>query len=225
MTLDPLNLASDTPWLAVHAWAGREHLVARHLLARGYEVFLPSYREWRRWSDRRRAVDRALFTGYVFCRSAAEVVAKIVSTPGVLGVVGDGRGPLPVAPEEIETLQRATAAGLEAQPWECLQAGEPVHVIDGPLRGAQGFFVKAKNQHRLIISVSLLKRSVAVEIDEAWVQESVRSARSGSGYTFQVFDGAASVPTMSAPVSSALSVRSDAKSRPTRGADGASWRV
>lgn len=197
MALGTLNMASGTPWLAIHVWAGREHLAARHLLARGYDVFLPSYREWRHLSDRRRALDRALFTGYVFCRAVPEVVAKIVSSPGVIGVVGNSHGPLPVDAGEIEALQRAVAAGLETRPWECLQTGDPVHVVDGPLRGAQGLFVKEKNQHRLVISVSLLNRSVAVDIDEAWIQGSASGSRRASGYGFQVFDGAAMLPVVS----------------------------
>lgn len=63
-------------WFAVQVWSGREHLSARHLAQRGYDVFLPCSRERRRWSDRIKVVERALFAGYVFCRLAQTCSAR-----------------------------------------------------------------------------------------------------------------------------------------------------
>jgi transcription termination/antitermination protein NusG len=159
-------------WFAVHVCAGREHRCAQHLSVRGYEIFLPSYREHRRWSDRVKVVERALFAGYVFCRASGDVVAKILTAPGVIRIVGDSYGPLPVATAEIETLRRAVAARLSAEPWEFLRAGQRVRVVDGPLRDAEGIVLRTKNRHRLIVSITLLQRAVAVEIDPAWIDVS-----------------------------------------------------
>lgn len=164
------TLQSDRPeWYAAQVWAGREHLSAKHLAVRGYTVFLPRYREYRRWSDRVKVHERALFAGYVFCCVSGNVVAKLVTTPGVLRIVGDGERPLPVPAGEIDALQRVVDAGLEAEPWEFLRVGQRVRIQAGPLRGTEGIFLRANDAHRLVLSISLLQRSVAVEIPPSWV--------------------------------------------------------
>jgi transcription termination/antitermination protein NusG len=155
-------------WFAVQVWSGHEHLSARHLSERGYEVFLPSYRERRRWSDRVKVVEQALFTGYVFCRLAPEVFGKIVTARGVIRIVGDGAGPLSIPASEIEAIQRIVAARLSTEPWPIPQIGQRVRIEFGPLRGIEGDVLMVKNQQRLVVSVSLLQRAVAVEIDASW---------------------------------------------------------
>jgi transcription antitermination factor NusG len=161
-------------WFAVQVFVRREHFCARHLKQRGYEVFLPCYREIHRWSDRVKRVDRALFSGYVFCRVEREASEKIVTTPGVIRMVSDGGRPLAVAREEIDAIRRVVETELKTEPWQFLQVGQRVRVEAGPLRDTEGIVVRTKNRHRLIISVSLLQRSIAVEIDPNWV--SVRPA-------------------------------------------------
>lgn len=157
-------------WFAAQVWAGREQHCAQHLRVRGYDVFLPCYREQRRWSDRVKSVERALFSGYVFCRIHGHVLAQLLTTPGVVRIVGDGCRPLPVAREEIDALQRAVEAGLKVEPTDFLEVGQRVRIETGPLRDTEGIVLKVmKNQHRLILSVSLLRRSVAVELDPASV--------------------------------------------------------
>jgi transcription antitermination factor NusG len=156
-------------WFAVHVRAGREQSTAGHLRGRGYEVFCPTYRERRRWSDRIRTAERALFAGYVFCRITTAAHWKVVTAPGVIRIVGDRSGPLPVSASEIAAIQRIVELQHAVEPWPFLQAGRPVRVECGPLRGTEGVVLRAKDRHRLIVSVSLLQRSVAVEIDPAWV--------------------------------------------------------
>lgn len=160
---------SRSEWFALQVWSGREHLCAEHLSLRGYEVFLPYYCERRRWTDRVHTVKRALFAGYVFCRASTDVFGKMVTTPGVLRIVGDGRRPLAIATEEIEALQRLMASGLASEPTEFLQVGQRVRVIAGPLADCEGIVVRRKSRHCLVLSVSLLQRSVAVEIEAAYV--------------------------------------------------------
>jgi transcription antitermination factor NusG len=156
-------------WFAVQVWAGREHRCECRLRERGYHVFLPTYREHRRWSDRIKVLDKALFAGYVFCRSSPDVVAKLITAPGIIRLVGDGTRPLPVAAHEVEALQRIVETGLQAEPWEYLDVGQRVHLEAGPLRGTEGIVLKVNQRRRLIVSVSLLRRSVAVEVDPVWV--------------------------------------------------------
>lgn len=156
-------------WFAVQVCAGREHLTANHLQRRGYDVLLPCYLEHRRWSDRVKKIERALFAGYLFCRMGAEVTAKIITTPGVIRVVGNSERPLPIAPHEIEAIQRLMETRLQAEPWPFLQVGQRVRVDHGPLRGTEGIVLTVKERHRLVISISLLQRSVAVEMEPEWV--------------------------------------------------------
>jgi transcription antitermination factor NusG len=137
-----------------------------------------------------KTVERALFAGYVFCRVVSDRVAKIVTTPGVIRIVGDGSGPLPVACDEIAALQRVVAASVTVEPWEFLQAGQRVRVIDGPLRDSEGIVLRTMNRHRLIVSVSLLQRSVAVEVNPAWVQMIDHRSADGRGYAVPLRNGA-----------------------------------
>lgn len=156
-------------WFAVHVWTGREGLAAKHLLLRGYEVFLPCYREHRQWSDRVKTVDRPLFAGYVFCRLQSDVVANIVTTPGVIRLVGDRQGPAPIPTNEIEDIQRIVETRLLVEPWPFLRAGQRVRIEVGPLRGTEGVVLNVKNRRRLVVSIPLLQRSVAVELDPEWI--------------------------------------------------------
>lgn len=157
-------------WFATQVRVGREHSCARHLRVRGYEVFLPCFLQNRRWSDRVKKIDRALFAGYVFCRVSSEMVAKIVTTPGVVRIVGDGRRAVPVPADEIAAVQRIVDAGLAVEPWPFLQTGQCVRIGVGPLRGTEGVVVGSRNSQRVVVSISLLRRSVAVEVDAEWVR-------------------------------------------------------
>jgi transcription antitermination factor NusG len=159
-------------WFALQVWTGRERPCAAQLRARGYDVFLPCYCERRRWSDRVKCVERAMFAGYLFCRITPIVAAKIVTTPGVIRILGDSDGPLPVRADEIEAIQRIVGTDRQTQPWPFLHVGERIRLESGPLSGTEGIIVRMKAQHRLVVSVSLLQRSVAVEIDETWVTRS-----------------------------------------------------
>jgi transcription antitermination factor NusG len=158
-----------TEWFAVQVWAGREQFSASQLRLRGCEVLLPSYRERRRWSDRVKAIERALFSGYVFCHMQADSVWKLTRAPGVIRVVGDGQRPLPVPEHDMATIQRLVDAQASAQPCDYLQVGQHVRIEVGPLRGATGRVLTVKNQQRLIVSIPMLQRSVAVEVEASWL--------------------------------------------------------
>lgn len=160
---------STEDWFAVQVRAGRERFCAEHLQARGYEVFLPCYYEQRRWSDRLKTTERALFAGYLFCRFGRTVTAKVVTTPAVIRIVGNSQGPQAVPSHEIEAVRGITAARLAIEPWPFEYQDRLVRVDCGPLRGLLGTVLQVKNRHRLVISVSLLQRSLAVEIAPEWV--------------------------------------------------------
>lgn len=132
---------------------------------RGGEDFLPLYRSRRRWSDRLKEIELPLFAGYVFCRFAPEERVPVLRTPGVRSIVTfDGR-PAPVSEEEVAAMRQAVGSGLPVQPWPFLRAGQPVRIERGPLSGLCGVLVRAKDSWRVVVSVELLQRSVAIEVD------------------------------------------------------------
>jgi len=159
-------------WYAVRVKSNFEQTVAQALRGKGYEEFSPAYRTLRQWSDRRKVVHRPLFPGYVFCRLDVNDRLPVLTTPGAMGLVGYGNSPGPVSQEEIEGIRRILNAKLPASQWPYLPAGEKVHIIRGPLAGLEGVLVCSKNDYRLVVSVHLLQRSVAVEIDGDWIRPS-----------------------------------------------------
>jgi transcription antitermination factor NusG len=169
MQLPALDCAGHE-WFALQVRAGREQLCARQLQTRGYAIFLPCYQELRRWSDRLKQVRKPLFAGYLFCRVEDEVLGLLVTTPGVIRIVGDGRRPLPITSEEVDAIRRVVDSGAPVEPWEFVQVGRRVRVHAGPLRDTEGIVLKVKNRHRLVMSVSVLQRSVAVDVDLACVE-------------------------------------------------------
>jgi len=152
-------------WYALHVRSRHDKLVSASLRVRGMESFLPLYRSRRRWSDRTRVMDLPLFPGYVFCRFHPELLLPVVTTPGVVQIVGAGKHPRPIADEEIVAIQRMLLSGGDVEPWPYLKAGQKVRILDGPLFGVEGILVEVKNRRRLVVSVHLLQRSVAVEVD------------------------------------------------------------
>ena len=157
------------PWYALQCWVRKESLIVTQLETQGFDCFLPKYKSVREWSDRKKEVEQPLFPGYVFCRFEYSQRRPIVVTPGVLQVVGCGRTPMPVEQREIEAIQFAIAPEVPSQPWPYLAIGERVRIHTGKLSGLEGILVNFKGNHRVVLSVSLLQRSVALEVDLAWV--------------------------------------------------------
>lgn len=154
-------------WFALRVRPRAERLVAEALRGKGYEEFLPLHRERRRWSDRVTTVESPLFTGYVFCRFDVLRRLPILTTPGVLHVVSVGKTPQPIDDEEMASVRVLVESGLQVQPWPYLHIGQPVRIVTGPLAGASGTLLSVKSQGRLVVSLTLLQRSVAVEVPEA----------------------------------------------------------
>jgi transcription antitermination factor NusG len=157
-------------WYALHTKPRHEHLVNSALRHKGFAPFFPVRRSRRRWSDRIKEIEQALFPGYVFCRFDVQNRLPILTTPGVDYVVGSGRTPIPIADSEIESLQAVQRLGLHYQLCPYFHVGQRVRVEYGSLANLEGLLVRIKNQDRLVVSVTLLQRSVAVEIDSTWVR-------------------------------------------------------
>jgi transcription antitermination factor NusG len=156
-------------WFALRVRRRRENSVASHLSAKGYELFLPLYTCTKRWSDRIRKVERPLFPGYLFCRFDPGNRLPVLKTPWLLQIVGFSQIPVPIDDEEIGAIRILVASGAGPEPWPYLKTGERVRIRSGPLRGVVGLLTQYHENRKLVVSVTLLQRSVAVKIDSALV--------------------------------------------------------
>jgi len=170
------------PWFAILARTGREKNAILLLENAGYECYLPVSKFTRRWSDRVKQIEVPLFPGYLFCRMNPQNRLPVLMTPGVIQIVGVGKMPIPVEEEEIAAIQRVEKSGLSAMPWPYMQVGHVARIEDGPLRGLTGIVVKIKSGTKLVLSVSLLQRSVAVELDRNWIS-GVHAAKANANDT------------------------------------------
>jgi transcription antitermination factor NusG len=170
----------ETPsagWFAVKVKPKHEKSVSKILEYKGLEAFLPLFQARRRWSDRIRELQLPLFPGYVFSRFNPSRPAPILSTPGVYDVVRFGRTLAALDPLEITALQNLISSGLPSEPWPHLELGQVVEIEDGPLKGCKGVVVEFKKLPRLVLSVTLLRRSVLVELDRNWVRSITSSVK------------------------------------------------
>lgn len=167
---------SPLPWFAVRVKSNCEWTVATLLDQKGYQRFLPTCKVRTHWSDRIKTADRILFPGYVFCSFNPHHRLPILSTPGVLHVVGVGKEPAPVPEVEMSALWTTLQSGVVVGPWPYLQAGDWVVVERGALAGVEGIITNFKGGYRLVVSIALLQRSIAAEIERDWVRPLRRTA-------------------------------------------------
>jgi transcription antitermination factor NusG len=157
------------PWFALQVRSRFENIVTAHLSGMGYESFLPLHKCRRRWSDRFKEIEFPLFPGYVFCRLNPLDRLPILMIPGVSLIVGMGKTPVAIDEAEIAAIHSAVKSGLSSQPWPFVQIGQRVRIEHGPLCGLEGVLLDFKEHHRLVLSVTLLQRSIAVQVEDAWV--------------------------------------------------------
>ena len=166
----PPSGVASAPWFALRVKPNYEKPVSVALRVKGFDEFLPLFRSRRQWSDRVKVMDLPLFPGYLFCRLNLEERMPLITTPGFLYIVGVGKNPEPVAESEILAIQSVLRSGVPVTPWPSLVVGQKVQVKQGPLRGLVGVVAKIANQHRMYVSVTLLKRSISVEVAPEWIQ-------------------------------------------------------
>jgi transcription antitermination factor NusG len=156
-------------WFAVQVKQRYERIAATALSSKGFATYVPLYERRRQWWDRAKTMQLPLFPGYVFSSFDPAHRMPILTSPGVIGVVSCGRIPAPVDEAELAAVRAIVDSSLQAEPWEYLNSGQRVRIHAGALRGIEGIVVECKNRGRLIVSIDLLQRSVAVEIDGRWV--------------------------------------------------------
>jgi transcription antitermination factor NusG len=176
-------------WYALQVRTRYERVVAEYLSGFDYEWFLPVYKDRKQWSDRIKQVEIPLFPGYLFCRFDAQHRLPILKTPGVVQIVGYNRQPVAVDEAEIAAIQTLVASGMPNQPCSFVEIGDRVAIGSGPLRGLEGILVESRGRHKFVLSVSLLQRSVAVEIDSM----SVTPVGSNSGFAVRPLSEAVAV--------------------------------
>lgn len=159
----------NTSWFAIRVKSRCEWAVSDALRQKGFEEFLPLYWSRRRWSDRVKMLQLPLFSGYLFCRFSLADRVQILSTPGVVIIVGTGRTPLPIETNEVEAIRKAVESGQKVKPWPCLEIGSKVRIQEGPLEGIEGVLLRTRGSQRLILGVELLHRAVSVEVPDSCV--------------------------------------------------------
>ena len=152
-------------WYALQVRQQTERITIELLNQKGYFAFWPTYLLKRRWSDRVKALELPLFPGYVFCRLDPLVRLPVLSTPRVISIVGAGKEPIAISEKQIDDVRRIVQSASSAEPWPYIERGDSVTISDGPLCGVEGILAAAQNSCRVVVSLALLRRSVAVEVD------------------------------------------------------------
>ena len=175
---------AEEPWYALWLRSHYEYTVAEQLSARGFHAFLPEIPVWSKAPGAKRTIRTPMFPGYLFVRDtlAKDRYLDLLKVRGIVRVLEDGWSRLtPVPSEDIDAIQRLAAADVVVSPHALLQQGDRVRVLAGPLSGLEGIFLQDKpSKGRLVVSVTLLGRSVAVDMDCAAV-EPLRSSRDNPG--------------------------------------------
>lgn len=161
---------ADCVWYALHTRYQHERFVAGILQNKGFEIFLPVYTVRHKWQDRIKQLSLPLFPSYLFIREGLDRWLQIVSTPGVCNIVGCGGVPAPIPFAEIDRVRRVVESELRVEPYPFLKSGDWVRLKSGPLAGLEGILVRKKNSTRLVVSVEMLGKSAAVEVDGTCVE-------------------------------------------------------
>jgi transcription antitermination factor NusG len=170
------DTAATKQWYALEVWRRSEKKVDLLLRTKGYECIPALYKSKRRGYDRVREREIPLFPGYIFCRFDAARRLPILVTPGVLRIVGVGKQPVAIHDSEIAAIELVVASGLPAEPWPFEENNQVVRIVAGPLSGVEGTIVDRKSRGRLVVSVTLLRRSVAVVLDGDFLVEPIRKS-------------------------------------------------
>jgi len=158
---------SVSRWYAAYTCTNHERRVAQQLAERQVENFLPLYRSVRRWKDRRKELQLALFPGYVFVRMDVANRLRVLQLPGVVSLVSFGGVPAPLPDTEIEGLRNGLMNEGQVLSHPYLAVGRRVRIVDGPFSGIEGIVVRRKDKVRVVLSISLIQRSVAIEVSES----------------------------------------------------------
>ncbi len=159
------SITDSSRWYALHTMSNCEAKVAEYLRAFQVETFLPDYAAKRQWNDRVKTIRFPLFPGYLFSRFGKKLPVEALGAPGLAHVVGFAGAPAPIPEDEIECVRRMVSSGLSLSGGSILRVGKRVRMRSGPLKGLEGRLEQLNGKNRLVISVELLCRSIAAEVD------------------------------------------------------------
>jgi transcription termination/antitermination protein NusG len=159
-------------WYAAWTRSRQEKTAATMLATLGISHFLPLKSEFRQWSDRKQAVSVPLFNGYVFVRinPTNDNRLQILKTPGIVGLVGNQTGPLPIPDQQIEDIRTVLIKRADCTVHPLLEEGEQVRVVRGPLAGMEGRLIRSNSSSRLVISIEMIHKSLAVNVSREDVE-------------------------------------------------------
>jgi transcription antitermination factor NusG len=157
-------------WYAAYTAPRHEKRVSLQMQERQVDCFLPLYKSIRRWKDRRKELELPLFPGYVFVHLALRDRLQVLQLPGVVQLVSFQGKPASLPDSEVEALRSGLAANMGMQPHPYLRVGRRVRVRSGSVAGVEGILLRRKQKFRVVISIELIQRSVAIEVDEADIE-------------------------------------------------------
>ena len=152
-------------WYAIRTRSRHEKLVNDQLVRRGVETFLPLVERRRRWADRWKTVSFPLFPGYCFARFPLADRLTVLTAMGVIEILGNHAGPVPVTEGEVEAIRTLVTSTLPFDPHPYLTDGMQVEVVRGPLEGVRGILVRKDRRARIVVSLRLIRQAAAVELD------------------------------------------------------------
>jgi len=159
------------PWYVILTRAGSEKFVTLQLENAGYECYLPMGRFAQKLGNRTRALEVLFMPGCLFCRMNPRERLTVLTTPGVIQIVGVGSSLVPIHEADIAAIRRVEKSMLPTTPWPYMQAGQRAEIVTGPLKGLMGIVVESKSGTKLVLSIDILERSIAVEVDEKWISD------------------------------------------------------
>lgn len=162
--------ANSLCWFAAYTCPRHEKYVRRQLEEHGIEAFLPLYRSTRRWKDRCKQIEIALFPGYVFVRLHERERLRVLQLAGVVRFVTFQGRLAPLGDHEIEALRSGLEQGIVVQPYPFLRIGRRVRVVRGPVAGLEGVLLRKKDKVRIVVSLQTIMRSIALEVDAGDVE-------------------------------------------------------
>jgi transcription antitermination factor NusG len=152
-------------WFAAYTQPNHEKTVARQMNERAIAHYLPLYESVRQWKDRKMRLDLPLFPGYVFVRMPLQNRLKVIQVPSVIRLVSFGGEPVAIPEAELNAIRTCLDHDCKLQPHPVLQAGQRVRITRGALTGIEGILVRNKGISRLVLSIGLITRAVAVEVN------------------------------------------------------------
>jgi transcription termination/antitermination protein NusG len=160
-------------WYALYTRSHCEQLVYEQLVARGFSAFLPKIAVWSRRGGIRHRIAIPMFSSYLFLHHGMDKYSliEVYKARGLVRILGERWDRLSIVPEaEIDAIQRVLCTNLPVVPHPYLHEGMRVRITQGPLNGVEGILVQSKpNKGLLVLSIDLLRRSIAVEVDETVV--------------------------------------------------------